>query len=93
MVVALRIVLGVLLAVVAAVLVVPLLIVFDLISGGTALGLCPNGLRACQPGYFTGIELMGGLLAVLLVALVGIGLCARGIRHFAARSDDYQLVE
>lgn len=93
MVVVLRIVLGVLLAVVAAVLVVPLLIVFDLASGGTAFGLCPTGLRACQPGYFTGVELLGVLLLVLFVAIAGIGLCARGIRYLDARNDEYQLVE
>lgn len=92
-VVVLRIVLGVLLAVVAAVLVVPLLIVFDLVSGGTAFGLCPTGLRVCQPGYFTGIELLGVLLIVLFVAIAGIGLCVRGIRRFEKQADDYQQVQ
>ena len=85
MVVALRVIVGILLAVVAGVLVVPLLIVFDLVSGGTAFGLCPSGLRACQPGYFTGIELLAGLLLVLFVAIAGIGLCGRAIRHFEER--------
>lgn len=85
MLVALRFVVGVLLAVVAVVLVVPLFLVFDLVSGGTAFGLCPSGLRACQPGYFSGIELLGLLLIVLFVAVAGIGLCARFIRRFQER--------
>ncbi len=93
MVVVFRIVLGVLLVVVAAVLVVPLLVVFDLVSGGTAFGLCPTGLRFCQPGYFTGVELLGVLLIVLFVAIAGIGLSARGIRHFEVQSNGYQPVE
>jgi hypothetical protein len=87
-VVALRVVMGVLFAVVTAVLVLPLLLVFDLISGGTALGLCPAGLRVCQPGYFTGPELLGVLLIVVFVAVMGIGLCARGIRYLEKVEDD-----
>ena len=81
MIIALRILLGVLLAAAAAIIVVPLLLVFDLVSGGTAFGLCPNGLGTCQPGYFTGLELLGLLLAMLFVAIAGVGLCARAIRH------------
>ena len=63
------------------------------VSGGTALGLCPTGLRVCQPGYFTGIELLGVLLIVLFVAIAGIGLCVRGIRRFEKQADDYQQVQ
>lgn len=87
-VVTLRIVMAVLLAVVAAVFAVPLLLVFDLISGGTAFGLCPTGLRVCQPGYFTGLELAGLLLVVGFVAIAGIGLCARAIRHLEKVEED-----
>ena len=89
MVILLRIILGILIAVAAAVVVVPVLIVFDLVSGGTAFGLCPSGLRTCEPGYFTSVELLGVLLLVLFVAIGGIALCARGIRHFAGPSVEY----
>lgn len=85
MIVVLRIILGLLLVVAAGVVVVPLLLVFDLVSGGTAFGLCPNGLGSCQPGYFTGIELLGVLLAALFVTGAGIALCLRGIRYLEAR--------
>jgi hypothetical protein len=81
-VIVLRVILGILIAVVVAAVAVPVLIVFDLVSGGTAFGLCPGGLRTCEPGYFAGVELLGVLLLVLLVAIGGIALCAKGIRHF-----------
>ena len=92
-VVLLRIIIGILAAVVAAVLAVPLLIAFDLVDGGDAFGLCPLGLRGCNPGYFTGIELLGILMLVLFVAIAGIGLCARGIRHFQPQTNDYTVTE
>lgn len=82
MVILLRIILGILIAVVAAVVAVPVLIVFDLVSGGTAFGLCPGGLRTCEPGYFAGVELLGVLLLVLFIAIGGVALCAKGIRYF-----------
>jgi hypothetical protein len=87
-VVTLRIAMAVLLAIVVAVFAVPLLLVFDLISGGTAFGLCPTGLRVCQPGYFTGLELAGLLLVVAFIAIAGIGLCARAIRHLEKVEED-----
>jgi len=80
MIIVLRLVLGVLIAVVAAIVAVPVFIVFDLVSGGTAFGMCSSGLRTCEPGYFAGVELMGGLLLALFVAIGGIALCAKGIR-------------
>lgn len=88
-VILLRIILGILIAVVAAVVAVPVLVVFDLISGGTAFGLCPSGVRTCEPGYFAGIELLAALLLVLAVAVSGIALCAKGIRHFDTPSIEY----
>ena len=89
MVILLRVVQAILLAGVAAIAAVPLFLVFDLVSGGTALGLCPNGLARCEPGYFSGIELFGILLVVLFVAVEGIGLCAAGIRR--VQSAKYQV--
>ena len=81
MVILLRAVQAILLAVVAAIAAVPLFLVFDLVSGGTALGLCPSGLARCEPGYFSGIELFGILLVALFVAIGGVGLCSAGIRR------------
>ena len=81
MVILLRAVQAILLAVVAAIAAVPLFLVFDLVSDGTALGLCPSGLARCEPGYFSGIELFGILLVPLSIAIGGVGLCAAGIRR------------
>ncbi|MFB3050104.1 MAG: hypothetical protein ACE1Z9_08140 [Acidimicrobiia bacterium] len=89
MVILLRVVQAILLAVVAAIAAVPLFLVFDLGSGGTALGLCPSGLARCEPGYFSGIELFGILLVALFVAIGGVGLCAAGIRR--VQSSKYQV--
>lgn len=87
-----RFIQAILLAVVAALAAVPLFLVFDLVSGGTALGLCPNGLARCEPGYFAGVELIGILFVVLFVAIGGIGLCAAGIRRVQGSSSKYQVV-
>ncbi|GMQ84452.1 MAG: hypothetical protein BMS9Abin07_0016 [Acidimicrobiia bacterium] len=92
MVILLRSIQVILLAVVAAVAAVPLFLVFDLASGGTALGLCPRGLARCEPGYFTGVELFGILLVALFVAIGGIGLCGAGIRRLRGSRNKYQLV-
>jgi len=80
-IIVLRLILGVLIAVVAAIVAIPVLIVFDLISGGTAFGMCPGGLRTCEPGYFAGVELLGARMLALFVAVGGIALCAKGIRR------------
>jgi len=80
-IIVLRLILGVLIAVVAAIVAIPVFIVFDLISGGTAFGMCPGGLRTCEPGYFAGVELLGALMLALFVAVGGIALCAKGIRR------------
>ncbi len=92
MVVVLRILQGIFIAIAAAAVVIPVFVVYDLVSGGTAFGLCPTGLRTCEPGYFAGPELLGVLLLVLFFAIGGIALCARGIRHFESPNGKYQPV-
>jgi hypothetical protein len=76
----LRIVLGVLLAVAAATIAVPILVITDLAGGGSGWGLCPDGVAGCSTSYFAGPELLAVLLGVLFVALGGAALCMRAIR-------------
>jgi hypothetical protein len=91
-VVLLRVVLGILIAIAAAIVVIPVFVVFDLVSGGTAFGLCPTGLRTCEPGYFAWAELLGILLLALFVLGAGMALCVRGIRHFQGAGAKYRAV-
>ena len=56
-----------------AIAVVPILVLIDLLGGGTGYGLCPTGLESCEKPYSTAAE-----FAVLLT--VGLGLSVLGIR-------------
>lgn len=81
MLIALRILLGVLIAIVITAAVVPLLVIADLAGGGTGWGLCPDGISTCTTSYFAGPELLAILLVVLFAALGGIAICNRLIRR------------
>jgi hypothetical protein len=68
---------------------VPILVLIDLVGGGTGYGLCPSGLGACDKPYSTAAE-----FAVLLT--VGLGLVVLGIRILMRlarrlRDDSYQV--
>jgi hypothetical protein len=79
--IALRILLGVLVAVVIAAAATPMLIIADLAGGGTGWGLCPDGITTCTTSYFAGPELALILLFVLFGALGGVAVCNRLIRR------------
>jgi len=81
----LRTLLGVLIAVAAATVAVPLLVLADLAGGGSGWGLCRDGLSACSTSYFAGPELLVILLVVLSIALGGAALCTRAIRGYGRR--------
>lgn len=67
-----RILLGALVAMLVVVVVVPGVVLFDLVVGGTGLGLCPTGLGTCTTSVFTVMELLG--ILVLAVSIVGAGI-------------------
>jgi hypothetical protein len=71
-VIALRILIGALVAAAIGVAMVPLWVLLDIRRGGTGWGLCPTGIGACRNSYFSGFE----LLAYLAVAL----FCVRVLR-------------
>jgi hypothetical protein len=74
MMILVRIVLGVLLALLVVVVAVPGAILVDLVSGGTGLGLCTEGLGTCTTGVFAGAELliiMSGIIVVLAALIAG----------------------
>ena len=84
MLIALRILLGVLVGIVIAAAIAPMLVLADLAGGGTGWGLCPDGISTCTTSYFAGPELLAILLFVLFGTLGGIAICIRLIRRFEA---------
>lgn len=82
--IALRILLGVLIAIVVAAAVAPMLVIADLAGGGTGWGLCPDGITTCTTSYFAGPELLAILLFVLFAALGGVAICNRLISRLGA---------
>jgi hypothetical protein len=69
--------------------IVPILVLIDLLDGGTGWGLCPGGLQACDKPYSTGAELILVLTAALLLVVLGIRVLMRLARRL--RDDSYQI--
>lgn len=65
-----------------AIVLLPLVVLLDLASGGDGLGLCTGGLGSCRTSYFDGPELVGVLGVVLL--LLGVALRAARAAETAA---------
>jgi len=84
-VILLRTLLGILVAIAAATIAVPILVLADLAGGGSGWGLCPGGLSTCSTSYFAGPELAIILLGVLFVMLGGSALCLRALRKHGTR--------
>ena len=75
-----RLVLGVLIASMVMVAALPAVVLVDLASGGTGLGLCPSGLATCSTTAFTVIELTLLLALVLGILGAGVAFCLRFLR-------------
>jgi hypothetical protein len=82
---------AVFLFVVAAVAIgiVPILVLIDLLDGGSGWGLCPGGLEQCDKPYSTGAELIVVLAIALFAVLAGIRILMRLARRL--RDDTYQV--
>ncbi|HLF43659.1 MAG TPA: hypothetical protein VJA46_09060, partial [Acidimicrobiia bacterium] len=52
--------------------VVPILVLIDLLDGGTGWGLCPAGLEACANPYTTAAEFAVMLTLGFLATVIGI---------------------
>jgi hypothetical protein len=85
--------LGVFLLVVTAVAIgiVPILVLIDLLDGGTGWGLCPGGIEACDKPYSTGAELILVLSLAMFLTVFGIRLLMRLARRL--RDDTYQITQ
>lgn len=61
----LRVMLGLLVAAIVGVAIVPVFVLRDLNAGGTGWGLCEGGVDGCTNSYFAGFELVAVLLVIL----------------------------
>lgn len=68
---------------------IPILVLIDLLGGGTGWGICPDGLQACDRPYSAGAELVIVLAIGLFLAVAGIRLLMRLARRL--RDDSYQV--
>ncbi|HSK06060.1 MAG TPA: hypothetical protein VK990_00980 [Acidimicrobiia bacterium] len=68
---------------------VPILVLIDLLDGGTGWGLCPNGIEACDNPFTTAAEIGVLLTLGLFLSVFGIRVLMRLARKM--RSDDYQV--
>ena len=84
-VVALRILIGAVVVAIIGVAAFPLLVVRDLSNGGTGFGLCEAGVGACENSYFSGFEIVAGLVLVLFALLGLLALLWRFMRLFQKR--------
>lgn len=84
-----RIGIFVLIAAAVGIAVVPILVMLDLLDGGTGWGLCPGGLEACNLPYTTPFEF--GL--ILILSLFAVVLAIRLLMRLARRiqADSYQV--
>ncbi|GMQ93497.1 MAG: hypothetical protein BMS9Abin12_0974 [Acidimicrobiia bacterium] len=76
-----RILLGALLGVLVLVVAFPAVVLIDLVSGGTGLGLCREGLGTCSAGVYAGAELLVVLSGIIVVLALFIALCLRILRR------------
>lgn len=77
-----RILLGGLTVILAVVVAVPAVALFDLVRGGTGLGLCPETISSCSTSGFAVMELLAVLGGIVVVVGGGIVACL----HFLQRS-------
>lgn len=69
--------------------VVPIVVLIDLLDGGTGWGLCPGGLESCDKPYSTGAELIIILTVALFLTVFGIRMLMRLARRL--QDDTYQV--
>ncbi|NND04065.1 MAG: hypothetical protein HKN91_14890 [Acidimicrobiia bacterium] len=81
-----RVLIGVVVAAIVGVALIPLFVLLDLREGGTGWGICAEGVGRCSPSYFSGFELLAGLLAVLLGLVLLIGVLVRLLRYLRDRN-------
>jgi hypothetical protein len=69
--------------------IVPILVLIDLLDGGSGWGLCPRGLQACDKPFTTGAEMIILLTIGMFLTVAGIRLLMRLARRL--QDDTYQV--
>lgn len=85
-----RLVLVILVLGAVALAAVPLLVLFDLASGGTGWGLCPGGITECRNPYTAAPELAVTLTVALFVVVGGLRLMVRLSQRMKQRAEEWQ---
>ena len=80
-----RLLIGVVIAAIIGVALIPLLVLLDLRSGGTGWGICAEGFGRCRISYFVGLELLVALLGLMLLLVLLIGALVRLLRYLRKR--------
>ena len=80
-----RVLIGVVVAAIVGVALIPLFVLLDLREGGTGWGICSEGFGRCSTSYFSGFELIAGILAVLMGLVLLIGVLVRLLRYLRER--------
>lgn len=80
-----------LIAAAIGVAVVPILVMLDLLDGGTGWGLCPNRIESCDVPYTTPFEFLLILAVVMFLVVLAIRLVMKLARRLQAES--YQVNE
>ena len=70
---------------------VPILVLIDLLDGGTGWGLCPAGIEACANPYTTAAEFAVILTLGFLGSVMGIRILMRLARRL--QSGEYQVTQ
>ena len=78
-------------AVAVTIAAVPILVLIDLLGGGTGYGLCPGGLEACERPYSAAAEFAVLLIVALSGAVLGIRLLMRLARRL--QDESYQAIQ
>jgi len=86
-----RLAVFILVLVAIAIGIVPILVLIDLLGGGTGWGLCPGGIELCDKPYSTGAELIIVLTIGLFLTVAGIRLLVRLARRMD--DDSYQVTQ
>lgn len=71
--------------------IVPILVLIDLLDGGTGWGLCPSGIEFCHRPYSAGAELIIVLTVGLFLIVLGIRMLMRLARRL--QDDSYQVTQ
>ncbi len=83
--IAIRVVIGLIIAAMAGVALVPMLVLIDLAGGGDGWGLCRGGLATCRAAYFEGPELLAGLVVLLFLLLMMLRFAVYARRRLEKR--------